>query len=503
VASLDHSITNEPRSAGILLHPTSLPGRHGIGSFGPEADEFIDFLARAGQRLWQVCPLGPTGYGDSPYQCFSAFAGNPLLIGLEQLRTDGLLGAGDLEGGPADGERVDYGTVIPWKTGLLRKAFDRFNKVATPGQHSRLRQFEHLHRHWLDDFGLFMALKDANEGRPWTEWDAALRDRDPSALEAFAAEQRERISLSKFQQWLFHTQWFALRAVARSYDIRIIGDLPIFVAHDSADVWAHRELFKLDDVGRPTVVAGVPPDYFSATGQLWGNPIYDWDVHRDSDFAWWSDVLTSKFSLYDHVRIDHFRGFSAYWSIPAGEETAMNGRWVESPGRELFTVVEERFGRLPVIAEDLGVITEDVVELIEYFGFARMKVLQFAFNADEQNDYLPYNYDANAVVYTGTHDNDTVVGWLSDARDADRQFALDYLVSDENEPAWDFIRGAIASPAQFAVVPAQDLLNLGSDARMNTPGTTGGNWEFRLRPGQLTPELADRLRGITALYGRA
>ncbi len=503
MAALDHSIVNEPRSSGVLLHPTSLAGRFGIGSFGPEASEFIDFLARAGQRLWQVCPLGPTGYGDSPYQCFSAFAGNPLLIGLEQLVDDGLLSQDDLSDAPPVGEKVDYGAIIPWKTALLQKAFAKFREIGTSGSRARLEQFEHLHAHWLDDYALFMALKDANKGRPWTEWKAPLRDRDEAAIAEFASAQKQSIALRKFQQWLFHTQWFAIRAEAQSYDIRIIGDLPIFVAHDSADVWAHRELFKLDEEGNPTVVAGVPPDYFSATGQLWGNPIYDWDVHREDGFAWWSDVLLSKFSLYDHVRIDHFRGFSAYWSIPAGETTALNGSWVESPGRELFSEIESRVGRLPVIAEDLGVITEDVVELIEQFGFGRMKVLQFAFQAHERNDYLPYRYDRNAVVYTGTHDNDTVVGWLSSAGKADRRFALDYLVSDGSEPAWDFIRGAIASPAQFAVVPVQDLLGLGSESRMNTPGTTGGNWEFRLQPGEPSEEIAIRLRGLTELYGRA
>ena len=502
MAELDHAITNDPRAAGILLHPTSLPGRWGIGSFGPEAGEFIDFLARSGQRLWQVCPLGPTGYGDSPYQCFSAFAGNPMLIGLEQLQADGLLEADDFTGSPAPGERVDYGAVIPWKSRLLRTAFSRFREQAGPGSRDRLRQFSHLQSHWLDDFAVFMALKELHEGRPWTEWEPRLRDRHPDAMEEIAARETDRIELSKFQQWVFHTQWYALRAQASAYGIRVIGDLPIFVAHDSSDVWAHRELFKLDDEGQPTVVAGVPPDYFSATGQLWGNPIYDWDVHREDDYRWWSAVLMSKFSLYDHVRIDHFRGFSAYWSIPADETTAINGSWVPSPGRELFRVVEERFGRLPVIAEDLGVITDDVVELIEYFGFARMKVLQFAFQADEQNDYLPHRYDANAVVYTGTHDNDTVMGWMNRASEADRRFALDYLVSDGAEPAWDFIRGALASPAQFAVVPAQDILSLGTEARMNTPGTTGGNWEFILQPGQLTDALADRLRRLSSLYER-
>jgi len=500
---IDHSIANEPRSAGVLLHPTSLAGRFGVGSLGPEASEFIGFLARAGQRLWQVCPLGPTGYGDSPYQCFSAFAGNPLLIGLEQLVADDLLSPDDLTDAPLAGDRVDYGAVIPWKSALLRTAFARFTRIASSRARARLARFEQLSARWLDDFALFMALKDAQDGKPWTEWPAAFRDRDPDAIARFSAEQRDRIALSKFQQWLFHTQWFALRAEAGSYGIRIIGDLPIFVAHDSADVWAHRRLFKLNGVGRPTVVAGVPPDYFSATGQLWGNPIYDWDAHRSDGFAWWSDVLASKFSLYDHVRVDHFRGFSAYWEIPAGETTAMNGEWVASPGRELFRVIQERRGRLPVIAEDLGVITDDVVELIEEFGFARMKVLQFAFQAAERNDYLPYKYDRNAVVYTGTHDNDTVVGWLSSTSEQDRRFALDYLASDGTEPEWDFIRGAIASPAQFAVVPAQDLLGLGSEARMNVPGTTGGNWEFRLHPGQPSDAIANRLRSLTELYGRA
>ncbi|MFW5689348.1 MAG: 4-alpha-glucanotransferase [Spirochaetota bacterium] len=499
---MDHSIVNDPRASGILLHPTSLPGRWGIGSFGPEASDFIDFLARSGQRLWQVCPLGPTGYGDSPYQCFSAFAGNPMLIGLEQLQADGYLEEHDLTDPPDVAGRTDYGAVIPWKSARLRSAFERFKKVAPEGQRDRLHQFEHLHAHWLDDFALFMALKDAHEGRPWTEWGEPLRDREPEAIARFAAEQADRIALSKFLQWTFHTQWLALRAQAGSYGIRIIGDLPIFVAHDSADVWAHRDMFKLDAKGRPTVVAGVPPDYFSATGQLWGNPIYDWEAHEATGFEWWSQVLMSKFSLYDHVRIDHFRGFSAYWSIPAEETTAINGSWVPSPGRELFTVVEERFGRLPVIAEDLGVITDDVVELIEFFGFPRMKVLQFAFQADDQNDYLPHRYEHNAVVYTGTHDNDTVAGWLSSASHADRALALDYLVSSGEEPHWDFIRGALASPARFAVVPVQDLLGLGSDARMNTPGTTGGNWEFRLEPGRLTTGIADRLRRLTALYER-
>ena len=498
----DHAITDDPRCSGVLLHPTSLPGEFGLGSLGPEAGAFVDFLARAGQRLWQVCPLGPTGYGDSPYQGFSAFAGNPLLIGLEPLAADGLLEESDLSNPPPASDRVDYGAVIPWKTDLLSRAFERFGRHASSVMRARLRQFSHLQAYWLDDFAVFMALKDAYDGKPWTEWDAKLRDRDPDALGEFAREHESTIERSRFLQWLFHTQWYSLRAQAGSYGIRIIGDLPIFVAHDSADVWVHRELFKLDAKGWPTVIAGVPPDYFSANGQLWGNPIYDWEVHERTGFSWWVDVLASKFALYDYVRIDHFRGFSAYWSVPAGESTAVGGSWVPSPGRALFETVERRLGRLPVIAEDLGVITPDVVELIEHFGFARMKVLQFAFQARERNEYLPYRYEQNSIVYTGTHDNDTVLGWLAAADSADRAFALAYLASDGTESGWDFIRGALGSPAHFAVVPAQDLLGQGSEARMNTPGTTGGNWQYRLRPGELTDDIADRLRSLCDLYGR-
>ncbi|MFP4377544.1 MAG: 4-alpha-glucanotransferase [Spirochaetales bacterium] len=497
---MNHSILSEPRSAGILLHPTSLPGKS-IGSFGPEAHRFLEFMIAAGQRLWQVCPLGPTGYGDSPYQCFSAFAGNPLLIGLEPLVALGYLDADALADAPDTGNRVDYGAVIPWKNAVLKQSYARFEQHATNSDRAKLERFVELNASWLEDYALFVAIKEAHEGRPWTEWAPPLRDRHPDAIATFSAEHRERINLSYYLQWVFQTQWYELRAVASAHGIKIIGDLPIFVAHDSADVWAHRELFYLDDVGNPTVVAGVPPDYFSATGQLWGNPIYNWDRHQDDGFAWWIDVLAGKFSLYDYVRIDHFRGFSAYWSIPAGDENALNGHWVGSPGEQLFAAAEERLGKLPVIAEDLGVITDDVVELIERFGFARMKVLQFAFNASERNLYLPYKYERNAIAYTGTHDNDTIVGWLESASEADRAFALRYLRAG-SEPHWDFIRGAFASPAHFAVVPMQDPLGLGSSARMNTPGTLGGNWEFKLTQEQLNPETARRLYELSELYGR-
>jgi len=458
-------------------------------------------MISAGQRLWQVCPLGPTGYGDSPYQCFSAFAGNPMLIGLEPLVGLGYLDADALADEPDTGSQIDYGAVIPWKNAVLRQSYGRFVKKASASDRSKLQRFSDLNASWLRDYALFVAIKEEHEGRPWTEWDPKLRDRDPDALAAFEAKHRDRIDITRYLQWVFHTQWYELRAVASAHGVKILGDLPIFVAHDSADVWANRELFYLDDVGNPTVVAGVPPDYFSATGQLWGNPIYNWERHQEDGFAWWIDVLSSKFSLYDYVRIDHFRGFSAYWSIPARDDNALNGHWVSSPGKDLFAAAEERLGKLPVIAEDLGVITNEVVELIESFGFARMKVLQFAFNASERNLYLPYKYDRNAIAYTGTHDNDTIAGWIESATEADREFALRYLRAGD-EPHWDFIRGAYASTAHFAVVPIQDPLGLGGEARMNTPGTLGGNWEFKLTPAQLDPKIGRRLYEMTELYGR-
>ena len=487
----------------MLLHPTSLPGACGIGSFGPEARRFLNFLVEARQRLWQVCPLGPTGYADSPYQCFSAFAGNPMLIGLEQLRDDGLLEDSDLTDCPPSTDKVDFGPLIPWKQAVLQRGFEKFRRDSPASERARLQRFEFLNRHWLSDYGLFMALKEAHGGGPWSDWSAELRHREPDVLDAARAEHEERIAFHIFAQWLFFEQWLALRAEANAHGIRIVGDLPIFVAQDSADVWAGQGLFELDEEGVPLVVAGVPPDYFSSTGQLWGNPVYRWEKHQADDFAWWHQVLVNKLRMYDFVRVDHFRGFSAYWSVPRGETTAINGEWVPAPGRELFRSLESKMGRLPLIAEDLGVITKDVVELINQFGFPRMKVLQFAFDSGEDNNYLPHTYDANAVVYTGTHDNNTTTGWLEGASEADREYALRYVNSDGTQPHWDFIRAAIASTAQFAIVPAQDLLGLGSAARMNTPGTTGGNWVWRLTEGQLTAEISSRLGRLTETYGRS
>ena len=426
-----------------------------------------------------------------------------MLIGLEQLQNAGLLARDDLADSPGLRDRVDYGSLIPWKIDRLYRSYQRFHSGAPSSERTKLADFENASDAWLGDFVLFMAIKEAHDGSPWTDWEQPLRDRDLGAIEAFRAEHSDRIGFHIYLQWQFHTQWHALRALASEQGIRLVGDLPIFVAHDSADVWAGRDLFELDDEGQPSIMAGVPPDYFSETGQLWGNPIYRWDRHRDDDFAWWHSVIAAKLDLYDHVRIDHFRGFAAHWAVPQGETTAINGEWLPSPGRELFALLEERIGRLPLIAEDLGVITPDVVELINTFGFARMKVLQFAFDSGEDNDYLPHTYEQNAVVYTGTHDNDTIVGWLEHANESDRTYALRYVNGDGVEPHWDFIRCAIASTAQFAIVPMQDLLGLGSDSRMNVPGTTGGNWTWRLGSDRLSDDIASKLGEITATYGRA
>ncbi|HEX8708153.1 MAG TPA: 4-alpha-glucanotransferase [Pyrinomonadaceae bacterium] len=503
-----------PRSSGILLHPTSLPGRFGIGDLGDSAYRFMDFLAAAGQSLWQVLPLGPTGYGDSPYQCFSAFAGNTLLISPERLADEGLLAHEDLAQPPAfPEERVAFGEVINFKNELLKKAFERFRQTTN----ARLRSdFDAFIRHaasWLDDYALYRALKDAQHGRAWNEWEPELTGRVPAALARAREELREEIEAQKFYQFLFFKQWMALKGYCHHRGIKIIGDIPIFVARDSADVWTHPEQFKLDANGNPIVVAGVPPDYFSATGQLWGNPIYNWERMQAEGFRWWIERVRATLEIFDIVRVDHFRGFAASWEIPGGDQTAERGRWVSVPGRELFTAIRQALGDLPVIAEDLGVITPDVVALRDHFGLPGMRILQFGFGGDSHNQDLPHNYIGNSVVYTGTHDNDTTVGWFTgvagagSTRDAaqierERRFCLDYLQSDGREIHWDFIRAALASVADTAVVPFQDVLGLGTQARMNLPNSTDGNWAWRFKPEALTEELSGRLKKMTELYGR-
>jgi 4-alpha-glucanotransferase len=502
------------RVAGILLHPTSLPGPHGIGELGPTALAFLDFLHETGQGLWQVLPLGPTGYGDSPYQSFSSFAGNPLLVSLDALVDEGLLGPADLAGRPRfPASAVDFGSVKEWKGPLLGRAFAAFARQAPPARREALAAFSQQHAAWLPDYALFTALKRANAGSAWNSWERALVEREPDALADARRRLAREIAGVEFEQFLFFEQWGAVRRAARERGIRVMGDVPIFVAHDSADVWAHPELFHLAGDGRPSLQAGVPPDYFSATGQLWGNPLYRWDALARTGFAWWIDRLRATFELVDLVRLDHFRGFEAYWEVAGDALTAVEGRWVKGPGRELFEAVRAALGKLEVVAEDLGVITPAVEALRDGLGLPGMAILQFAFGRDAHaNDFLPHNFTRHKVVYTGTHDNDTVVGWWSagvgdSTRTAaeverERERALAYVGGDGGEIHWDFIRTLLVSVADTAIVPLQDVLGKGSEARMNLPGRGHGNWCWRFEASELTPEIRARLRAITEGSGR-
>jgi len=500
-----------PRSSGILLHPTSLPGRYGIGDFGAEARRFVDFLAAAGQTLWQVLPLGPTGYGDSPYQCFSAWAGNPLLISLERLVEAGWLDASALRDAPAFAEdRVDFEQLVPWKTALLESVAGRLSRQSGPG----FEDFCAANAHWLDDYALFMALKAQHHGVAWNQWEPGARDRDPKVLAKWRGELSGPIAAQQFIQFVFFEQWRELRDYARTRQLRIMGDLPIYVAHDSADVWANRQYFQLDPQGNPTVVSGVPPDYFSETGQLWGNPIYRWDALAKDGYGWWLDRFRAAFEMVDMIRLDHFRGFEAYWEVPASETTAVNGRWVKGPGGDLFRAAQSKLGELPLVAENLGVITPEVEAIRDEFGFPGMAVLQFAFGTDAQAPtFRPHNYPRGVVAYSGTHDSDTTVGWWSskghgestrsdDDIQRELDFAMRYLNTDGREINWVFIHTLLASVADTALFPLQDLLGLGTEARMNQPATMGGNWRWRYRAGALTPEITERLRMLTELYDR-
>lgn len=505
---------NFSRTSGILLHPTSLPGNFGVGDLGPEAYKFVDFLVSAGQSLWQVLPLGPTGYGDSPYACYSAFAGNTLLISPERLIAEGLLDSSNFKTSLAHAsDRVDYSESHTAKDELLRRAYQNYTKTADTNLRGRFETFAQREAHWLDDYALFRALKDAHNGVAWNEWEPALTRRTPAALTQAREQLREQIEAQMFYQFLFFEQWFALKSYCNERGVRIVGDLPIFVAQDSADVWTNPDQFKLDENGRPLVVAGVPPDYFSATGQLWGNPLYNWERMKAEGFAWWIERVRATLKVVDIARVDHFRGFAACWEIPGGDKTAERGQWVEAPGKELFTAIRRTLGELPIIAEDLGVITPDVVALRDEFGFPGMRILQFGFGGDTKNIDLPHNYIANVVAYTGTHDNDTTVGWFqsvagegstrSDEQiESERQFCLDYLKSDGQEIHWDFIRAVFASVANTAIVPLQDVLGLGTEARMNLPNSTQGNWSWRFHAGSLIGDIAARLKKLTSLYGR-
>jgi 4-alpha-glucanotransferase len=482
------------------LHPTSLPSRFGIGDLGPAAYAFVEYLASARQTLWQVLPLGPTGFGDSPYSSPSAFAGNPLLIAFDPLVADGLLHddeLADLAVLPAD--HVDFARLVPLKRAALETAFSRGRERLQP----QIDEFRRRHAEWLEDYALFAAVKDELECG-WTEWDEALRGRDPGGLDAARQRLADRVDFHVFCQFLFFDQWSRLRARASELGLEIIGDIPVFVAHDSADVWAHQHLFKLGEHGHPRVMAGVPPDYFSATGQLWGNPLYDWNAMAQDGFAWWIARFRHLLEEVDVVRIDHFRGFEAAWEVPAGETTAVNGSWVHGPGEAVFAAIRDALGQAPVIAEDLGLITDEVRQLLRATGFPGMKVLQFAFGGGADNPYLPHNYaDPNCVVYTGTHDNDTTLGWFSGSSEAERGRVWSYLGLSEGSISESLMRLALASVARTAIVPLQDVLNLGSEARFNTPGAAEGNWSWRVRADQLDPARAECLAEMTDLYGRA
>jgi 4-alpha-glucanotransferase len=502
------------RSSGILLHPTSLPGPYGIGELGPEAYRFADFLHNSGQCIWQVLPLGPTGYGDSPYQCFSAFAGNPLLISLDTLAARGYLNARDLNERPEfPADNVDFGTVIAWKIPLLRGAFHAFQR-SVPAERDAFDAFCRAKSAWLDEFALFMALKQAHNNVMWTFWERDLALREPGAIERARAELRDEIECNKFIQFQFERQWHDLKAHCAGNDIRVLGDMPIYVALDSADVWAEPGLFELDQTGQPRVVAGVPPDYFSATGQLWGNPIYRWDAHAKSGYAWWIARFRRALEVLDMIRLDHFRGFVGYYEIPAGDKTAVNGQWVKGPGAPLFEALEQALGKLPIVAENLGVITPEVEALRRQFGFPGMAILQFAFGTDPQApQFKPHNYLRDLVAYTGTHDNDTVLGWWSSkgAGDSTRtpenvekelDFARRYLNTDGREINWVMIRTLMASVAGTVLFPLQDVLGVGSEGRMNLPGSPSGNWHWRFRAEALTPSISSRLRRLTEIYDR-
>lgn len=497
------------RRSGILLHLTSLPSQFGIGDLGPAAYEFADFLKKTHQSLWQILPLNPTAldYGSSPYSSLSAFAGNPLLISPEILVQEGLLQNSDLAGVPLFSKsEVEHEKVITCKTGLLHRAFENFKQQR--GEHEELQRFCEENTWWLEDYALFLALRERFQGELWSAWPRELRLRQQDVLQDAREKLHDRIAMEKFVQFHFFKQWRALKNYCNHNDIHLIGDIPIYVNYDSADVWSHPELFKLDEERKPRLVSGVPPDYFSATGQLWGSPVYEWHTLRATGYAWWLQRLEQNFKLCDFVRLDHFRGFIAYWEVPAHETTAVKGWWVEGPGRDFLRALARRYPLLPIIAEDLGVITPDVREAMQQFGFPGMKVIMFAFSNDpyNNNQYAPHTYTANAVVYTGTHDNNTARGWYQREASAEERKNLANYVGRElqaHEAPWEMMRLAMGSVANMAVFPMQDVLGLGEEARMNVPGTVAGNWSWRFLAEQLQPELIERLANLTRIYGRA
>ncbi len=488
-----------PRRSGVLLHPTSLPGPFGLGDMGPEAYRFVDWLERAGQRLWQILPLGPTGYGDSPYQSFSAFAGNPMLISPQRLVEEGWLDSAALSDVPNfSADRVEYSRAIEWKQALLRAAFERFQT----GDQRAIQHWAADNASWLPDYALFIALKEHFGGGPWKDWPQPLRARDEKTLERYRAELADEIQFQTFLQFLFHQQWVTLRAYAHGRGIAIVGDIPIFIAHDSADAWANRSMFYINEDGSLQVQAGVPPDYFSETGQLWGNPLYRWERMAEDGYAWWIARFRALLNLVDIVRLDHFRGFAAYWAVPGDAPTAVKGEWLPGPNAPFFRAIHSAMGELPIIAEDLGLITPDVVAIREEFDYPGMRILQFAFTGDVTSDFLPHNYVQNTVAYTGTHDNDTTLGWYESLNDQEKAWVLAYLDTSEAQVVRAMVRAVISSVADTAVVPMQDLLEQGTESRMNMPGITGGNWQWRATADAFSDERAAWLAQLSDLYGR-
>lgn len=527
---------NFERSSGVLLHPTSLPSPYGIGDLGKNAYEFIDFLEKANQSIWQILPLGPTSFGDSPYQSFSTFAGNPLLISPDLLVEKGFLTPEDMEQIPSfSSEKVDYGSVIPYKKKLLDKAFHHFQKNASTEIKKEFKVFCNKNARWLADYTLFSSLKDyfieerrhqgfspaflsfaektkeyLSEnvqkdyyfGAVWSTWPQELVERRHSAIKKWSEKLSGSMEKYAFQQFEFFQQWLALKAYANEKGIKIIGDIPIFVAYDSADVWSNPKNFYIDSHGYPTVVAGVPPDYFSETGQLWGNPLYNWDFMKSNDYSWWVERIGNTLTLVDILRIDHFRGFDSYWAVPFGNPTAEKGQWRKGPGADLFHSIAKKQGDLPIIAEDLGIITEDVKKLREALAFPGMRILQFAFDGKADNLYLPHNYEPNTIVYTGTHDNDTTTGWYQNATVAEQDLCRRYMNISGEDIAWDFIRLSMASTAQIAVFPLQDLLKMDSSHRMNTPGIPSGNWQFRFTWEQVPTSVTEGLQYLSQMFYR-
>lgn len=492
------------RKSGILLPISSIPAKYGVGTFSKQAYEFVDFLVEAGQKIWQILPLGPTSYGDSPYQSFSTFAGNPYFIDLEQLMELGYISKEDCEGVNfgTNPEYVDYGQMYANRFPILRKAYDAALSKGMQ-QEEGYRKFMEENAYWITDYALYMAVKTSFDNICWTDWDEDIRLRKPEAVQAYTEKYTYEMGFYYFQQYMFHIQWKELKEYANDNGIEIVGDIPIYVAFDSADTWANPELFQLDEENLPIGVAGCPPDAFSENGQLWGNPLYKWEYHKETHFAWWMKRIAHCYEMYDIVRIDHFRGFDEYWFVPYGDETAQNGKWLSGPGIALFETMKEVLGEKKVIAEDLGFLTESVLELVDNTGFPGMKVLQFAFGGGADNAYLPHNHKKNSIVYTGTHDNETTVGWYWNLDEHTRKHVKDYFdITDETKVNWTFIRAALSSVADTVVIPMQDYLGLGNEARINTPSTLGSNWEWRMKEDACTSELAEKIKKLMKVYGR-